>query len=175
MSDQSIQYDEEMVGAGHPTKSDTLNRLALVEHANDGNHTVVSLDEQSAAPSNTADHGKLYTKDADGITELFYLDSAGNEIQLTSGGALMAGSKSIQYVTKSINIGATGNETATIASVDPDKCKVWPLTGPAVQGGTVLADAQVTDATTLTIYKRSVSGYNDPTYRDFTFLVIEEF
>ena len=29
MSDLCIQYNEEMVGAGHPTKSDTLNRLFL--------------------------------------------------------------------------------------------------------------------------------------------------
>lgn len=38
MADQRIVYTEEMVGAGHPTKSDTLNRLALVEHDTDGTH-----------------------------------------------------------------------------------------------------------------------------------------
>lgn len=38
MADQRIQHTEEMVGAGHATKSDTLNRLALVEHNNDGTH-----------------------------------------------------------------------------------------------------------------------------------------
>lgn len=38
MADQRIQYTEEMVGAGHPTKSDTLNRLSLVEHNSDGTH-----------------------------------------------------------------------------------------------------------------------------------------
>ncbi len=37
-ADQRIQYTEEMVGAGHPTKSDTLNRLTLVEHNTDGTH-----------------------------------------------------------------------------------------------------------------------------------------
>ncbi len=31
-------YNEEMVGAGHPAKADTLNRLALVEHNPDGTH-----------------------------------------------------------------------------------------------------------------------------------------
>lgn len=44
MSDQRIQYDEEMVGAGHPTKSDTLNRLMLVEHNSDGTHATPSDD-----------------------------------------------------------------------------------------------------------------------------------
>ncbi len=43
MSDQRIQYDEEMVGAGHPTKSDTLNRIMLVDHENDGSHRYLGL------------------------------------------------------------------------------------------------------------------------------------
>ncbi|MBI5827663.1 MAG: right-handed parallel beta-helix repeat-containing protein [Deltaproteobacteria bacterium] len=38
MADQRVQYTEEMVGAGHPTKADTLNRLMLVEHGTDGTH-----------------------------------------------------------------------------------------------------------------------------------------
>jgi hypothetical protein len=38
MADLRIQYDEEMVGAGHPTKEDTLNRLVLAEHNHDGTH-----------------------------------------------------------------------------------------------------------------------------------------
>lgn len=38
MADQRILYTEEMVGANHPTKSDTLNRLALVGHNTDGTH-----------------------------------------------------------------------------------------------------------------------------------------
>ena len=43
MADQRIQYTEEMVGAGHPTKSDTLNRLANVEHNNDGTHKAAAI------------------------------------------------------------------------------------------------------------------------------------
>ena len=42
MADQRILYTEQMVGAGHPTKADTLNRLALVEHNVDGTHTYSS-------------------------------------------------------------------------------------------------------------------------------------
>jgi len=38
MADQTISYNEQMVGAGHPTKADTLNRLSLVEHNSDGTH-----------------------------------------------------------------------------------------------------------------------------------------
>lgn len=38
MTDLTIQHTERMVGANHPTLADTLNRLALVEHNNDGTH-----------------------------------------------------------------------------------------------------------------------------------------
>ena len=38
MEDLTIHYLEQMVGSSHPTKADTLNRLALVEHNTDGTH-----------------------------------------------------------------------------------------------------------------------------------------
>lgn len=38
MADQRIQHTEEMVGYGHASKSDTLNRLVMVQHNNDGTH-----------------------------------------------------------------------------------------------------------------------------------------
>lgn len=38
MADQRIQSNERMVGAGHAFRSDTLNRLAVVEHNTDGTH-----------------------------------------------------------------------------------------------------------------------------------------
>ncbi|MBI2178106.1 MAG: hypothetical protein HYU38_07205 [Candidatus Tectomicrobia bacterium] len=41
MADQRAQYTEEAVGAGHPTKADVVNRLALVEHNTDGTHKAV--------------------------------------------------------------------------------------------------------------------------------------
>lgn len=43
MTDQRIAYTEEMVGSGHPTKTDTLNRLVLVEHNSDGTHEKLSV------------------------------------------------------------------------------------------------------------------------------------
>jgi len=49
MADQRIQYTEEMVGAGHPTKSDTLNRLSLVEHNTDGTHKDISATSVTAS------------------------------------------------------------------------------------------------------------------------------
>ena len=38
MADQRILSTEKMVGAGHATLADTINRLVLVEHNNDGTH-----------------------------------------------------------------------------------------------------------------------------------------
>ena len=43
MVDQRIQYTEEMVGAGHPSKADTLNRLDVVEHNTDGTHKAAAV------------------------------------------------------------------------------------------------------------------------------------
>jgi phage-related tail fiber protein len=37
-TDQRIQYTEELVGANHPTKTDTINRLSQIEHNTDGTH-----------------------------------------------------------------------------------------------------------------------------------------
>ena len=45
MADQTIKATEEMVGSGHPTKADTLNRLTLVEHNTDGTHDYASAAE----------------------------------------------------------------------------------------------------------------------------------
>lgn len=40
-ADQRILYNEKMVGAGHPTLTDTLNRFSQVEHNTDGSHKYV--------------------------------------------------------------------------------------------------------------------------------------
>lgn len=43
MADQIIQATEEMVGAGHATKADTLNRALLIDHNTDGTHEKLTL------------------------------------------------------------------------------------------------------------------------------------
>ena len=40
MADITIKYTENMVGAGHPSLADTLNRFMLVEHEVDGTHNL---------------------------------------------------------------------------------------------------------------------------------------
>ena len=41
-ADQTIASTEEMVGSGHATKTDTLNRHGLVEHNTDGTHAAIT-------------------------------------------------------------------------------------------------------------------------------------
>ena len=56
MADERIQYNEEMVGAGHPAKADTLNRLALAAHNTDGTHkSWVDVKEYGAAGDGATD------------------------------------------------------------------------------------------------------------------------
>ncbi len=43
MSDLRIQYQDEMVGAGHPAKADTMNRLVLAEHGINGAHRWIDV------------------------------------------------------------------------------------------------------------------------------------
>ncbi len=89
MSEQCIQYSEEMVGAGHPTKPDTLNRLALVETGADGHGKFRYLAVQASAPATGASEGVLYTKLAAGQAELFHRSpSSGAEARLTRRGEL---------------------------------------------------------------------------------------
>ncbi|MBI3024385.1 MAG: hypothetical protein HYY66_01670 [Candidatus Tectomicrobia bacterium] len=60
MADQRAQYTEEAVGAGHPTKADVINRLALVEHNTDGTHKAdATLAKAAAYTVAAADKGKL--------------------------------------------------------------------------------------------------------------------
>ena len=50
MADQRILYSEEMVGANHATKSDTLNRLVVVDHEQNGGHKSVADTTLSGTP-----------------------------------------------------------------------------------------------------------------------------
>ena len=89
MSDQRIQYNEEMVGAGHPTKEDTLNRLALVETGSDGHGKYRYLATQASAPATGSAEGVVYAKEAGGKAEAHYRGpDGGGEARLTRQGEL---------------------------------------------------------------------------------------
>lgn len=89
MPDLRIQYDEEMVGAGHPTKEDTLNRLMLAEHDSAGLHQRATLVVQEDDPDTASDQAALYVKQSGGLAELFYRGADGGTVtQLTKEGAV---------------------------------------------------------------------------------------
>jgi hypothetical protein len=50
MANQRILASEEMVGYGHGTKADTLNRLAMIEHGEDGVHGATARLSMKAQP-----------------------------------------------------------------------------------------------------------------------------
>lgn len=50
MANQRILASEEMVGYGHSTKADTLNRLAMIEHGEDGVHGATARKSMKAQP-----------------------------------------------------------------------------------------------------------------------------
>ena len=55
-------------------------------YTNVGMHKQVTLGERATDPTNVTDFGFLYTKNDGGDTELYYMDAAGNVIQLTADG-----------------------------------------------------------------------------------------
>ncbi|MEK6532104.1 MAG: glycosyl hydrolase family 28-related protein [Deltaproteobacteria bacterium] len=79
MTDQRILYTDWLTGANHPTKTDTLNRLALIGHNNDGSHKAwVDVKEYGATgdgvtDDTTAIQNAINTLSASGGTVLFPL------------------------------------------------------------------------------------------------------
>ena len=78
MADQRILATENMIGANHPTLSDTLNRLTVVEHNNDGTHkafiaTLLGVKDTKtalAASDINLALGCIFTKTISGATVL---------------------------------------------------------------------------------------------------------
>jgi hypothetical protein len=65
-----------------------VGSLAEILAVTSGDATQLRLIERASAPAAVANKGFVYTKDVSGTTELFYRDSAGNELQLTNVGQL---------------------------------------------------------------------------------------
>lgn len=74
--------------------------MSLSGGDNQGEHIQLTLREGSA-PTNAASKGFIYSKDMSGVSELFYIDSEGNEVQITNGGIvgqdMPAGTKMLFY------------------------------------------------------------------------------
>jgi len=154
MSDLRIQYDEEMVGSGHPTKSDTLNRLFLggaspTLRDSDGKVLYNIFKKQTSAPSTAADEGALYAKEnADGdLTPYWRRPSDGAEVELAA--ALEVIDQDEATLT-----GGAMSEVITLGTTIPDLtkalviCQQMGSTAPNTYGWAW----QLTSTTQLTVY-----------------------
>ena len=56
-ADMVIRYDEAMVGRGHPTLPDTLNRGFLIQHDAEGVHTIVPWSTLTGTPTTLSGYG----------------------------------------------------------------------------------------------------------------------
>lgn len=90
MADLRIKYTERMVGANHPTLVDTLNRLLLAEHTNDGNHSAEYLIKAhlAAFPQTTIILGGATPPTQEEISKLVEWGMAENNIIWADTGAL---------------------------------------------------------------------------------------
>jgi hypothetical protein len=82
-----IQYSEEVVGANHPTKGDTLNRLTLVETDADGHGLTRYLKVQAADPETAAGECVLYAKSVGGHVGIFLRAEGNGEVAQIGRGA----------------------------------------------------------------------------------------
>jgi hypothetical protein len=102
MARQIINYDEEMVGADHPTKSDTLNRALLVSHADTGG----CRHGTSFPSSGLEDRMMFYRTDED---KLYVYDQPGSAWRGVGGPvALDNGTASLSF---------TANQSATVVDL----------------------------------------------------------
>jgi hypothetical protein len=111
-------------------KTDLRERL-VVDHlwddglavaSNDGKHQKVTLALLNSNPTLDTGDGCLYTKTISGVNELFWEDSAGHVLQLTTGGVVNAPTvNAINQLTGDVTAGpASGSQSvaATLATVN---------------------------------------------------------
>jgi hypothetical protein len=103
---EAIPADANNVSEGaakmRQVKVDARERLAKDHYldiagtdADHGEHVKVTLREQAADPGTVANKGFLYTKDAGGVTELYYMDSGGTVTKITASGAVFVATDKI--------------------------------------------------------------------------------
>ena len=77
--------------------------------ADDGLHKKATLIEQASDPAFVANRGFVFTKDVNGITELFYMDDAGKVKQITTDGKLSVGVGNAGQLLVTNSIGTAGD------------------------------------------------------------------
>ena len=131
MADQTIAYTEEMVGRGHPTKADTLNRALLVEHGADGVHKSAFglyrlqqlLDNLGIAATVGSNALTVALKGADG-------NNASSTNVVTIGfrsATLTTGTPVIRTVTGALSIVLSAGSTLGFAANEAGRIYIWAI------------------------------------------------
>lgn len=87
--DETAPADDDIVSqfpANERTNRDNIKAWLVVDHDTSGRHNKATMPVQVSDPTTVAGIGYVYTKTVSGQAELFYKDSAGNVLQLTTGG-----------------------------------------------------------------------------------------
>jgi hypothetical protein len=106
---------ENLIGAGHPTLTDTLNRLTLIEHESTGLHKFIALTTESTAYTN----GAIVTAGGIGAAKNINTNGKVNNITITkpATGAtltLVEGSSLVTSGANSITLTSTGPTNVTL-------------------------------------------------------------
>jgi hypothetical protein len=107
---------------------------------NVGAHNKVTLVEQGSDPSSAANTGKVYTKDVGGITELYYIDSAGTVQQLTSDGKVYVANNAYLVARN-----AAGNGTVNLIKASTADKPVLPDGTETATNAAPTTDVQITN------------------------------
>ena len=128
MSDLRIQYNEEMVGAGHPTKSDTLNRLFLggvtpTLRDSDGKVLGNIFKRQTAPPETGEGEVALFCQnDTNGEPVLFVRKEDNGDVAELNSGLKIAKVQPVYMLHgSSVHCWAYSGGTVTVEEADPEK------------------------------------------------------
>ena len=117
MSDQIIQYTEEMVGAGHPTKGDTLNRALLVDHNADGTHEKLTLGSDADGDIYYRASGAL-ARLAKGAANLKLFMNAGATVpEWAAGMKITSTTRDMTAATGNVNITGVGFKPSAVFAI----------------------------------------------------------
>ncbi|HOD97829.1 MAG TPA: hypothetical protein PLT63_03545 [Syntrophales bacterium] len=105
MADQIIQATEEMVGAGHATKADTLNRAFLIEHNTDGTHEKLSVGSDA--------NGDMYYR-ANSVLARLAKGTANYKMFMNAGGTAPEWAMGIKTISSSYDLSTeSGDQSIT--------------------------------------------------------------
>ena len=146
-----------------------LDERLVVDHstagtAEDGAHKKVTLLEQATNPGTVANTGYLYTKDVAGVTELFWYDSAGAIVQLTSAGVLKGPLPAADVVGTALVESAIGT-TVQGYNAEASQAEMVAGTEPALRSMSPLRVAQANANVTTTANNALAGGHYGQTWQ----------